>query len=303
MAEINQLPIQETESNPDSDSRILSLLDASKNISQFSTTLIKDVLPNSEVEFGYYAELSEAKDINEFEEKVHASIKVLGFDEFSFFRADGANGDPQKLVTISPDMLRNYYLEEFYRYDLILSYINVNNSPIYQSALHDYVRKAPFEIEMTRLMKAIYALNKSYGYYDYYNCFSKATNGSGNVMLSVTKRGFTPFKLKELVAGHESTLQILCEAIDYVASRKFPDTLLGSSRVDTANIAINPRPLRVLDTLANNDFNISQVAEHLSISTVTANKHLETARRALGAKTNYYAIKQAILNGLIDYKM
>ena len=55
--------------------------------------------------------------------------------------------------------------------------------------------------------------------------------------------------------------------------------------------------------LANNDFNISQVAEHLSISTVTANKHLETARRAFGAKTNYYAIKQAVLNGLIDYKM
>lgn len=302
MAEINQLPIQESEPLSDSENRILSLIEASRNISQFSTTLINNAPASSEVEFGYYAELSAARDVNEFEQKIDKLIKILGFDEFSYFRAAGANGDPQKLVTISQDMLRNYYSEEFYKHDLILNYINVNVSPIYQSALHDYVDKAPFEIEMTRLMKAIYALNKSYGYYDYYNCLTKATNGNGNTMLSVTKRGFTPVQLRNLVSGSESTLQVLCEAIDFVASRKFSEVLLGASNENTANIAINPRPLKVLNALANHDFNITQVANHLCISTVTANKHLETARRAFGAKTNYYAIKQAVLNGLIDYK-
>jgi len=303
MAEINQLPIQESEPRSDSDSRILSLLEASKNISHFSTTLINDVPPSSEVEFGYYAELSEARDVNEFEEKIDKLIKALGFDEFSYFRAAGVNGDPQKLVTISQDMLRNYYNEEFYKHDLIINYINVNVSPIYQSALHDYVDKAPFEIEMTRMMRAINNLNRSHGYYDFYNSFARAKNGSGNVMLSVTNRGCSTVRLKELVKGSESTLQVLCEAIDFVASRKFAEFLLGFSVESRANIAINPRPLKVLDALANNDFNISQVAENLCISTVTANKHLETARRAFGAKTNYYAIKQAVLNGLIDFKM
>jgi DNA-binding CsgD family transcriptional regulator len=303
MAEINQLPIQESEPLTDSESRILSLIEASKNISHFSTTLINGAPPSSEVEFGYYAELSEAKDVNEFEQKIDAAIKALGFDEFSYFRTAGSNGDPQKLVTISQDMLRNYYDEEFYRYDLILNYISVNVSPIYQSTLHDYVDKAPFEIEMTRLMKAIYALNKSYGYYDYYNCLSRATNGEGNTMLSVTRRGSTPVQLRNLVSGSESTLQVLCEAIDFVASRKFSEVLLGASNENIANIVINPRPLKVLDALANHDFNITQVADYLCISTVTANKHLETARRAFGAKTNYYAIKQAVLNGLIDYKL
>jgi len=302
MAEINQLPIQESEPPSDSDSRILSLLEASKNISQFSTTLIKNFPPNSETEFGYYAQLSEVRDIYEFEKKIEKFIKALGFDEFSYFRAEGAKGDPQKLVTISPNMLKNYYSEEFYKHDLILNYLNLNVSPIFQSTLHDYVEKAPFEIEITRLMKNIYALNKSYGYYDYYNCLAKASNGNGNVMLSVTKRGYTPVQLKKMVAGRESTLQILCEAIDFVASRKFGEVLLGGLSQDGADIAINTRPLKVLDTLANHDFNISQVAEYLCISTVTANKHLETARRAFGAKTNYYAIKQAVLNGLIDYR-
>ena len=156
---------------------------------------------------------------------------------------------------------------------------------------------------MTRMMRAINKLNRSHGYYDFYNSFANAKNGNGNVMLSVTNRGCNSVRLREIVKGSESTLQVLCEAIDFVASRKFSEALLGTNFESTTNIAINPRPLKVLDALANNDFNISQVAEHLCISTVTANKHLETARRAFGAKTNYYAIKQAILNGLIDYKM
>jgi len=306
MAEINQLPIQETaiqeaEQFTESDS-ILSLLEASRNISQYSTTLIKSIPPSSEVEFGYYADLSEARTVEEFEEKIGRSIRELGFDEFSYFRATGGSGDPQRLVTISQDMIKNYYSEQFYLHDLILPYATTNTQPIFQSTFHSYIDKAPFDIEITRRMKAIYSLNKAYGYYDYYNCLSKATNGNGNVMLSVTSRGYTPIKLKELVAGCESTLKILCEAIDFVASRKFSEVLVGSSAKDTANIAINPRPLRALETLANNDFNIAQVAEHLSISSVTANKHLETARRAFGAKTNYFAIKQAVLNGLIDYR-
>jgi DNA-binding CsgD family transcriptional regulator len=302
MAETNQVYHQESELKSDSDSRILSLLEASQNISQFSTTLIKDRSPSSEVEFGYYAELSGTNDINEFEQKIDRIVKGIGFDEFSYFRAGGENGDPQKLITVSRDMLNHYYAEEFYEHDLILHYIRVNVNPIYQSALHDYIGRAPFDIEMTRMMKAIYALNKSYGYYDYYNCLARATNGNDNVMLSVTKRGCTPVQMSKLVLGSESTLQVLCEAIDFVASRKFSSILQGNCPDDAADIAINPRPLKVLDTLANHDFNISQVAKHLCISTVTANKHLETARRAFGAKSNYYAIKQAVLNGLIDYK-
>ncbi len=302
MAEINQLPIQETESIPDSNSRILSLLDASKNISQFSTTLIQNALPNSEVEFGYYAELSAAKDINEFEAKIGAAVNDLGFDEFSYYWSANTKLDAGRLINISPNLLRDYFTEQFYEQDLILPYSNATTKPIFQSTLHEYAANAPFETKMTRMMRSINYLNRSHGYYDFYNSFAKAKNGNGNVMLSVTNRGCSTVRLKELVKGCESTLQVLCEAIDFVATRKFAETLLESTSENKADITINPRPLRVLNVLANNDFNISQVAEHLSISTVTANKHLETARRAFGAKTNYYAIKQAVLNGLIDYR-
>lgn len=304
MAEINQLPIQESEPYLDSDNRILSLLETSKNISQFSTTLIgNNSAPSSEVEFGYYAQLSESVDVKEFEAKIGEAVNALGFDEFSYCWSANSNPDGGRLINISPHLLTDYFAEQFYEQDLILPYANESTKPIYQSTLHDYAANAPFETKMTRMMRAINNLNRSHGYYDFYNSFANAMNGRGNVMLSVTNRGCSTVRLKELVKGSESTLQVLCEAIDFVATQKFAGFLLGVSAENTANIAINPRPLKVLDTLANNDFNITQVAEYLSISTVTANKHLETARRAFGAKSNYYAIKQAVLNGLIDFKM
>ena len=306
MAEINQLPIQETaiqeaEQFTESDS-ILSLLEASRNISQYSTTLIKSIPPSSEVEFGYYADLSEARTIEEFEQKIGASIRALGFDEFSYCWSANTEYDPGRLINISSHLLRDYFSEQFYEQDLILPYANATTKPIFQSTLHDYAASAPFETKTSRMMRAISNLNRSHGYYDFYNSFAKAKNSNGNVMLSITNRGCNSVQLRELVAGSESTLQILCEAIDYVASRKFSDILISANVKAKADIAINPRPLKVLDVLANNDFNIAQVAEYLSISSVTANKHLETARRAFGSKTNYFAIKQAVLNGLIDYK-
>ena len=306
MAEINQLPVQETalqdtEQFSETES-ILSLLEASRKISQYSTTLIKSVPPSSEVEFGYYAQLSEARTVEEFEQKIGAAIKELGFHEFSYCWSANTEYDPSRLINISSHLLRDYFSEQFYEQDLILPYANATTEPVYQSTLHDYAASAPFETKMSRMMRAISNLNRSHGYYDFYNSFAKAKNSIGNVMLSVTNRGCNTVQLKALVAGSESTLQILCEAIDFVASRKFSDILISADIEAKAKIAINPRPLRVLDVLANNDFNIAQVAEHLSISTVTANKHLETARRAFSAKTNYFAIKQAVLNGLIDYK-
>ena len=162
MAEINQLPIQESEPPSDSDSRILSLLEAEKNISQFSTTLIKNLPPNSETEFGYYADLSGAKDINEFEKKIKTHIEALGFNEFSFFRSAGHYGDPQKLINISSCMVHDYYTEKLYEHDLILTYANKNTKPIFQSVLYEYAAQSPVDTAMTRTMKAIRKLNNSF---------------------------------------------------------------------------------------------------------------------------------------------
>ena len=191
MAEINQLPIQESDSSPESESRLLRFIEASKNISQFSTTLIKNSHPNSEVEFGYYAELSDALDINDFEKKIGAAVNALGFDEFSYCWSANTEYDTGRLINISPHLLSDYFAEQFYEQDLILPYANASTKPIFQSTLHDYAASAPFENKMTRMMRAINNLNRSHGYYDFYNSFANAKNGNADELaLSVSTPGF-----------------------------------------------------------------------------------------------------------------
>ena len=289
----------------DSESRIIDITrDSKKTASLLSPDLLLDnPSPYTEIEFGYYAHLSAANDLPEFQRKIEESIRDLGFQEFSYFRPSTSGVDSEKLVTVSGDLLTDYFTECFFEHDLILPYADNNTAPVYQSTLHDFANNAPFDIDMTRMMKAIFRLNKSYGYHEFYNTFAKAKSGEGSVILSVTVKGCSPVRLKEIVRGSESTLQLLCEAIDFVASRKFSNTLFGSGpSEDETCFIINPKPLGVLDTLANNDLNISQVAHHLNISVVTANKHLEVARKAFGARTNYAAIKKAITSGLITYR-
>ena len=151
-------------------------------------------------------------------------------------------------------------------------------------------------------MREINDLNKSFGCYDFYHVPAKAKNGNGHVLLSVTRRGLTPTQFKRVVQQCTSDLELLCDAIDFVSTRKFPDELLKDDMPEAHVITINPRPLQVLDMLANNDLNITQVAGELGINVVTANRHLHAARKAFGVKTNNAAIRQGILNELIEYR-
>lgn len=255
----------------------------------------------SEYEFGYYADLSSANSVGEFKNKIHSIVQGFGFSDFSFVRMHCGDIDSKLLVTGSEEMLSAYFDQNFMKYDMILPYTEQSLEPIFLSEIRDYVSKSPFQNETTRGMKSIYELNKSYGFHDYYNIPVKALNGEGNVLFSVTIRGYSPTEIKRAVDKSKVALLLLCEAIDFVVTQKFSEDLIGERVAAPEGIAINPRPLRVLQALANNDFNIMQVAEHLNISAVTANKHLETARKALGVRTNYAAIKKAILNGLINY--
>jgi DNA-binding CsgD family transcriptional regulator len=256
----------------------------------------------SEYEFGYYADLSSAKNAGEFKNKIHTIVQSFGFSDFSFVRMHCGDIDSKLLVTGPDEMLSAYFDQNFMKYDMILPYTEQGLEPIFLSKIREYVSNSPFETETTRVMKSIYELNKSYGFYDYYNIPIKALNGEGNVLFSVTIGGYSPTEIKRAVDESKVALLLLCEAIDFVVTHKFSDDLIGERVATPEGIAINPRPLRVLQALANNDFNIMQVAEHLNISAVTANKHLETARKALGVRTNYAAIKKGILNGLINYE-
>lgn len=254
-----------------------------------------------ETEYGYFVQLSSAKDVGEFTQKVDDAVKRLGFSEYAFVRLNDVK-DLRELITVAPALIDAYRNGGLYEYDLGIQYANNNVRPVFRSTINEYVFKTPFDFDHKHCMREIDELNRSLGYYDFYNIPAKAFNGNGQVQLTVTQRGLTPIYLKDKVKKCVTDLELLCRAIDVVSTRKFHRDLLEEENREARAIAINPRPLLVLDMLANSDMNITQVASTLGINVVTANRHLHAARRAFGVKTNYAAIRQAILNKLIVFK-
>jgi len=254
----------------------------------------------SPVEFGYYAELACSRDVLDFKTRIGAVVDRLGFSDFAFVRLASSDADFSMLMSTPSTLLDSYCKEGLYENDMMFSYAKSKVSPIYRSTLDHYLGQSPVDTNMTRTMEEIYQLNKSLGYYDYYHIPSEAMDGDGKVMFSVTLRGCSPLEFKCRIQGCESTLRLLSDAIDLVATRKFAHIFVNAK--DKPIIAITPKPLLVLETLANNDFTVAQIADHLNISPVTVSKHLETARKALGVRTNHAAIKKAFVNDLIAYK-
>ncbi|MEM8682173.1 MAG: autoinducer binding domain-containing protein [Pseudomonadota bacterium] len=253
-------------------------------------------------EYGYYFELSSAKDLKDFKRRIDNIVKRLGFGDYGFVRLANVE-ESRELISIQDDLITAYDRGGLYEYDLVLLHAIEHTRPIFRSTVNEHVLEAPFTYgEHTRCMREAYKLNKSFGYYDFYNVPIKASNGNGNVVLSVTRRGLSPTQLKRQVQQCVTDLQLLCEAIDFVSISKHADKLLEPDDEEGRVIKINPRPLMVLDMLANSDLNITEVAAKMGINVVTANRHLQAARKAFGVKTNHAAIKQGIQNKLIQYK-
>ena len=252
--------------------------------------------------YGYYFELSSAKNVGDFKRRIENIVKRLGFGDYAFVRL-ATTVDSRELISITRDLINAYDKAGLYEYDLVQKHAAEQTQAVFRSEINEHIFQAPVAYgDYTRCAHEINELNKSFGYFDYYTIPIKAGNGNGNVALSLTRRGLSPTELKRRVQQCVSDLQLLCEAIDFVSTRKFADELLGREDQEGRTIKINPRPLEVLDMLANNDLNITEVAAEIGINAVTANRHLQAARKAFGVRTNHAAIKQGILNKLIEYK-
>lgn len=62
---------------------------------------------------------------------------------------------------------------------------------------------------------------------------------------------------------------------------------------------ITSKPLVLLDILAKKDLNLKQAAKELNITLNTANKHIASAKQALGVNTQAAAVYRAVKQGLI----
>lgn len=251
-------------------------------------------------EFGYFRDLAESRNVTDLKQRIQSITENLGFSHYVFSRLSCSENNLREINNLPQEIPNIYYESGLFEHDVTPNYAIQNSTPIFQSDIHSDVSRLPANIDISNTMLEIKKLNESFGFYDYFNLPIDAVGGNGKVMLSVTQRGLSPYEFKTMTEQHKASLHLLARAIDWTVSHKYASELIRSEAPST--FRITPKPLRVLEALANNDLNVIQIAEKLFISPVTANKHLENVRRSLGVKTNHGAIKKAIMLNLITYK-
>ena len=260
---------------------------------------------NDVIEHGYYAELLshiEQNGMQSLRECIQSIIERLGFTHYSFINTSRTDLEQTNLNTLPKTLVREYHLDCLHDHDMILQRaLSHPQSGFLASSIHDYLNRAPFKSVMIQCMDCIYQLNKSHGFYDFYHIPTGYPHCEGVeccYLFSVTTIGLNPYDFAARITQAQSSLLLLAEAITHMVTHNARELLPDDPPVVEK---INPKPLRVLSLLANSDTTIEQIARDLSISKVTANHHLKTIRNHLSVKTNYAAIKKALLTRLITY--
>ena len=248
----------------------------------------------------FYKELSISRSFDDFSTRIKKVLEDLGFGEYAFSRTSATGEIPRPIITMPDAMNDVYFREGFYEHDLALQCAMNDNGPIFHSVIEDYINDVPFVTDAIMQNREIFKLLKSYGYIDFYFIPLGAHNGNGRVLLSVATKDKSVAQFRAHVESCKDTLHLLAQAIDYVGTRKFPNFFLCEK--ESQKIIITPKPLNLLNILAQNDLTLTQTADKLSISIHTADKHISAVKRALGASTIHGAIYKAIKAGLIDGK-
>ncbi len=263
----------------------------------------RQVRPNNKPDslHDFSTELKRSKNFNELKENILKIINRLGFSDYTFapLERDWAYENQQGFLSTYPDEFwRIYQEEELYNDDMLMRFVKDNTHSIFTSHIYDYFCNAPFENEVTRINRTIRQLHHSFGFFEQHVTPIITADNEGIFLLSLSQQNMDAATFQATVNRSGPQIRSLGECIFKVCQSKFPHLF---SQPPKKVISIAPKPLQVLATLANEDLTITDLADKLCISPITAHQHIAAARKALGKNTNIGAIKKAMSLGLISY--
>lgn len=250
-------------------------------------------------ELRVYRDLSGSRDIPALRKKVSTCLQGFGFGDYSFIQMDRREEPETHMYTTPKEFCDIYLGEGIYEHDQLLGYAAVNTEPIFQSTIDAYLRTAPVKTQTILKNERIQAYVKSKGFLDYYNVPLPAATGRSNVLLSVTAQHVDSAEMIRRATDNRHLLHILCKAVDYVGTVKFPSFFLDSGSTE---VKIFPKPLRLLVLLAREDLTLNDAAARLGITRSTANAHVAAIKNAFGTRTLWGSVFKAMQLGLIDKK-
>ncbi|MEJ2444606.1 MAG: autoinducer binding domain-containing protein [Exilibacterium sp.] len=243
-----------------------------------------------------YSELAVVKTVEELKRRLLKVVNQLGFSDFFFTvlnkRKTGI------LTTFPTEIYRKYLTGDLSKSDLIMQHAGKSDSPVYLSTVAAYVSSSPLQNEVFVQNKKLREGLRSFGFHDTYNIPQNSPLDGKHAIFIVADKGASQERFRHKVERCKSLLYLVSEAISMIGTASFPNFFFGNGTGE--KVALNQKPMRLLNTLAKENVTLKQAAVKLCISLDTANKHIAAAKTALGANTQASAIFRAVQEGLIQ---
>lgn len=245
----------------------------------------------------FYWELATCENPEDLREQVGVLLRGRGFSDFSFALVEAYLYGSASIMSTQPQLLRAYMEQGFGQHDLVVQHALINTTPIFHSAVAGFIGRTPFITRGIQRNLELMTFYRERGFHDFFNIPLSTYRSQGNALFSVTSRDTSRSEFAGRVEHYHTDLLLLARTIDQIAGDRFS----GYFDIEDCHtkVSVNPRPLKLLETLAYDNLSLAEAADKLCISIHTANKHIATAKRALGAKTQAAAIYLAIKRGLI----
>ena len=243
-----------------------------------------------------YRALNGCETRTELSSQVATILANMGFNDYTFMRLDPLDSPDGDQGLIPRVILSNHSGEEIDASSMILYATADNTRTRHLSMLYHFI--ASLSANGMGHRGGRFVLIVSAGDCGCYITHSGLPKSSRFLSVTPLADGCDEDDFHQHVSANQQALDLLVNTIEGVGIRKFPDCFEANDNPTTAKI--NPRPLRLLNTLAKKDVTLRQAADLLHLSTDTINKHVAAAKTALGTSTIAGTVWKAVKEGLID---
>ncbi len=248
----------------------------------------------------FYWQLFGAEDIREFKQRLLEVIEKLGFSDFCYGLTAARCGQSGNVLSSWEQLPQAYKNQDQECEDMIYQHCEHSQKPFFLSEVEGFINGATFESEQFSRTRNIIECYHSNGYCDVYFIPFRTKVGTGicNALLSVMTKDCTQHEFRQIVDKSKTVLHLLAEAVDFIGATKHGNYFDKIDKSEKNVIA--QKPLRLLEVMVKGNMALKDAADKLCISLDTANKHIASAKKSLGAKTQAAAIYNALKLGLIS---
>jgi len=260
------------------------------SFTQYTEKSFDDLVKDVELE----QYLFQAKSVADLNKRVDSLLERVGINRFAHTDLTMVNGILDPVGNFDPKVTDRYVWEGFPTDDFMNRHLLLDKEkkPIFRSDIQRYVDAAPFESDFFRRNIDITKFLKEVGMED---CYNIPLPTGGMFSVSIHHGPTDPFR--EVVLRNRKTIHQIAEAVDWVGRTKFQNRF-HSTKI--ARMPICPRPLEILNIMANKDLSATETARLLGLHEVTVNKHIAAAKKALKVNTLLGLLMAAIKGGMVS---